>query len=103
MADADRPVSDFRRWLCAATWLVGTFLISALCVADEFTATRIPGYLVYVALLLSAVAVILSVLAAPISTGYRILSILVAVVLIALQFLAIGILSLIFTGLDGIQ
>jgi hypothetical protein len=103
MADADRPVSDFRRWLCAATWLVGTFLISALCVADEFTATRIPGYLVYVTLLLSAVAVTLSVLAAPISTGYRILFVLVAVMLIPLQFLAIGILSLVFTGLDGTQ
>lgn len=93
------------RWLLGGgSVLMPLFMFACLwLVTMAVPSLRVPGGSIYVCLLVAAVSSAFVIFTAPISTTRRVTLFVVALLLLGLQVLALGLLAMQFSGMDGIQ
>lgn len=89
--------------VCAILWCFGAFQLSVVCAVDAMLSNSLTGSVLYLILVASPCVTLAASACAPVSARVRILAFMVSLVLMAMQFLSIGILMLSLTGAKGIH
>jgi hypothetical protein len=101
--DALSVRSPIRSSLAYSVWGIGTFLFSLIILFDSLTGAKLPGVMMFVAVVLGPTLGVCGAMATNHRLVGKIFLIITTLCLLPLQFVFVGIVLLLMDGLEGIQ